>query len=202
MKVTRRTFLKNLLAGTFIISFGIGLSDLLVPKPINAGSWVVDIKKKLIRHISGTESVSLSELSNIVSSFWDTTGLEGPLPIINYINNIYRLDYDWRIEDRSFEYLKAGSIVDCFGNEWCGVATRGDYNNKSSLPKISILQEGVDIVKSVTPVKSDIEIMIKTRSEDKLINGGYIKVVAENKRKTLSYYERISIGNTILPINY
>lgn len=190
MRVSRRTFLKTLAAGTFAITTGIGLNDAVkaLPAPgasmgvVSNGMWMIDRATMTIRYIGPPDGVvSVLDLHRWLAALLDEPPLDDQFSILNpnmmsrQTDTIFTLENDWRLSNDSYEHLAGGSVRTCDGDVYTNFITMGDI---SGAERIEVLQDGGRVVHSVTKPTGHIDALVKTRSKGRLIDSGKVCVRA------------------------
>jgi hypothetical protein len=177
-KVSRRTFLKTLAAGTFTIATGIGfgqlgrgaLSTIPITTGIRDGDWIIDTAKRTISYNGKGNSCTIMELYRSLMERWDDMDLiVEEIPMSRITDQIYELTNEWRIPDVSVQFLKGGSLSDQYGNLWSHFVTVGEIDEGS---RLGIIADGEPAVISKSAIRQSgqsFETIIKTKENDKQI---------------------------------
>ncbi len=188
MDVTRRTFIKTIAAGTFAISSGVGLSDLVRPRhkylAINS-EWVIDILNKKIIHARGNTVWPMQQMHRQLVDYFDTPRMiEYEMPTVRNTDTVFQLINGWRIPDDDFRYINGGSVSDDFGNVWSNFYSVGFATDET---KIKIVQGDEKVLESKGLITDDIDVLIKTCKDSSLINDG--KITVSCKHSYRNYYD-------------
>ena len=170
MKINRRQFLKTLAAGTFIVSTGIGIDDIIPyrTKLHNAMDWQFDLTNRVIKYIGPEDKTwTMRELYSLIQNILDDPHLIDQPNIISAATpEIFYFQNDWTIRDKAVEHLCGGSLQDQHGNTWCNFATVGTFLEGET--NFGLIREGELAVFS-EKINNHVDTVVKTKDNGSLL---------------------------------
>lgn len=189
MGLSRRQFLKTIAAGTFALTTGIGLDDLLPTQKTfdytksivtQDSIWDINTKARTIQHTGGNASVKLLDLYRHLMDLWDEDHMmDMSIPMDRATDTMFNLRDNWLITEDSYEYLCGGSVKDeARGDLWTNFQTMGTVEG---IGKLDIIQDGNVIATNKTPIKNHLDMVVKVQEDFKMIDKGRVLFRSRSK---------------------